>query len=41
MLRRVALELCPKTERIERCTPYRASDVRKSEERIATLRSWR
>src|SRR5262249_51826817 len=37
VIRRVAFERCPATEPIERCTPYRASDVRKSEERIAAL----
>jgi outer membrane protein insertion porin family len=37
ILRRVALTVCPRTERIEHCEPYRVSDVRKTEERIATL----
>jgi outer membrane protein assembly factor BamA len=37
VLRRVSFERCPRDQRIEQCEPYRASDVRKSEERIATL----
>ena len=37
IMRRVSFERCPRDKRIEQCEPYRASDVRKSEERIATL----
>jgi outer membrane protein assembly factor BamA len=37
IMRRVSFERCPRDTRIEQCEPYRASDVRKSEERIATL----
>jgi outer membrane protein insertion porin family len=37
IMRRVSFERCPRDRRIDDCEPYRASDVRKSEERIATL----
>jgi outer membrane protein assembly factor BamA len=37
ILRRVALSVCPRSTLSEKCEPYRASDVRKTEERIATL----
>jgi outer membrane protein insertion porin family len=37
ILRRVSFERCPRDQRIDQCEPYRSSDVRKSEERIATL----
>ena len=37
ILRRVSFERCPRDLRIDQCEPYRASAVRKSEERIATL----
>ncbi len=37
ILRRVSFERCPRDRPIDQCQPYRASDVRKSEERIATL----
>lgn len=37
ILRRVSFERCPRDYRTDQCEPYRASDVRKSEERIATL----
>jgi outer membrane protein insertion porin family len=37
VLRRVSFERCPRDHRFDQCVPYRASDVRKSEERIATL----
>jgi outer membrane protein assembly factor BamA len=37
ILRRTSFERCPRDRPIEQCEPYRASDVRKSEERIATL----
>src|SRR6185295_6179281 len=37
IMRRVSFERCPRDWRIDQCEPYRASDVRKSEERIATL----
>jgi outer membrane protein assembly factor BamA len=37
IMRRVSFERCPRDVRIDDCEPYRASDVRKSEERIATL----
>jgi outer membrane protein insertion porin family len=35
--KRVALAICPRDRPIESCEPYRASDVRKTEERVATL----
>jgi len=37
ILRRVSFERCPRDRGVDQCEPYRASDVRKSEERIATL----
>lgn len=37
ILRRVALQTCPPDTPPEDCVPYRPSDVRTSEERIATL----
>src|SRR5262249_34672491 len=37
IMRRISLERCPRDTRVDQCEPYRASDVRKSEERIATL----
>jgi outer membrane protein assembly factor BamA len=37
ILRRVSLVRCPRDQNPAQCEPYRASDVRKSEERIASL----
>jgi outer membrane protein assembly factor BamA len=37
ILRRISFVRCPRDRRLDDCEPYRASDARKSEERIASL----